>query len=475
MYARLVREQPSAAFLWFEYGNAASGLRDYTMAEQAWSRAQRLAPRHAELLSLIGHQYQALRQPVRARDCFAAAAAADPKAINPRISLAVLLEQGHQLAEATSVIEECLRQHPGDEQARYFRAVIERREGQLESAENRLRDLLKTEPRHPFVRYAARYELAQILDRTARFEEAMTTLLAAKQIVAGLTDTALLLQRYDEDAHHFRQFAASLPKDVLRRWNDEFPPPSRTEPARLAFLGGHPRSGTTLLEQILDSHPHIGALDEPTAFQDILQPGFYASRDFSPSRLNLLRRRYLGALDTELGPRAAGRLRIDKNPSPTSRLPIWLRLFPELKIIIALRDPRDVVLSCFFQNLALNGTNVNFLSLDRLARHYSDLMDIWIIAREWDGIDAIESRYESLVQEVETEGRRVTEFLGLNWVDTQHQFHEASRRKQMYSPTYQDVTRPVYSSSVGRWQAYERFLSPILPRLEPYCRRWGYL
>ena len=302
-----------------------------------------------------------------------------------------------------------------------------------------------------------------------------SALLAAKQIVPGLTDTAALLQRYDQDADHFRQFAAALPKDVLRRWTEESPPHSRAEPARLAFLGGHLRSGTTLLEQILDSHPGIAALDEPTAFQDILQPGFYTSPDFSPSRLNHLRDEYLAALDTEAGPRAEARLRIDKNPSPTSRLPIWLRLFPELKIIIALRDPRDVILSCFFQNLALNGTNVNFLSLDRLARHYADLMDIWIIAREWDGLQAIESRYESLVQDVETEGRRITEFLGLDWVDSQHQFHEASRRKQMYSPTYQDVTRPVYSSSVGRWHAYEQFPAPILPKLEPYCRRWGYL
>ena len=68
----------------------------------------------------------------------------------------------------------------------------------------------------------------------------------------------------------------------------------------------------------------------------------------------MLRRHYIQALRDDLGADAAGKMLIDKNPSPTSRLPLWLRVFPELRVIIALRDPRDVVLSCYFQNIPLN-------------------------------------------------------------------------------------------------------------------------
>ena len=75
---------------------------------------------------------------------------------------------------------------------------------------------------------------------------------------------------------------------------------------------------------------------------------------------------------------------------------------------------------------------------------------------------------------LEKEGRRATEFLGLEWHEAQARFYEKSRTKQHYSPTYQDVTRPVYSRSVGRWRAYEKHLAPILPALEPYCRKFGY-
>ena len=161
---------------------------------------------------------------------------------------------------------------------------------------------------------------------------------------------------------------------------------------------------------------------------------------------------------------------LDKNPSPTAWLHLWLRIFPELKVIIALRDPRDVIVSCYFQNLRLNATNANFLSLERTARHYADLMDVWLRMRELGGFDWIETRYEDIVANLETEGRRVTEFLGLSWHAQQAAFHEATRKKFVFSPTYNEVTRPVYHRAVGRWKNYAEALAPIQERLAPYCR-----
>ena len=433
-----------------------------------------LDPRNASLIGLVGHQYQALRRAEQACACFARAAAADPRAINPRISLAVLLEQNHRLDQARAAVAECLALDPGDDQARYFSALLDRREGNLALAESRLRDLIASAPRHPFVRYAARYELAQVLDRTERFDEAMRELIEAKQIVGALTDTGLLLRGYDHGAESARRFTLAQPKDILHTWAGFFPAARREPIPPLAFLGGHPRSGTTLLEQILDAHPGVAALDEPAAFLEVLQPEFHKSARLSSPRVNTLRQLYIQALRADLGGEAAGKLLLDKNPSPTARLPLWLRVFPELRVLIALRDPRDVVLSCYFQNIPLNPTNVNFLSFERLAKHYADLMGIWLAVREWDGFAWLEMRYEDLVADTEREGRRCTEFLGLEWHESQERFYEQSGRKQLYSPTYQDVTRPVYTRSVARWHAYEKYLAPIAPALEPFCRAFGY-
>jgi len=474
LYERLTRQRPMEAELWAEYGNSASGAGQVELADQCWEKALGLAAGNADLIGMIGHQYQGVRKPDKASACFAQAAAADPRSINPRISLAVLLEKNHRLEEARAAVEECLAIAPKDDQARYFSALLDRRENKLEAAESRLRDLIASEPRHPYVRYAARYELAQILDRDGRCDEAMRLLAEAKDIVRGLTDTELLLKGYDQSAESGRRFTRSLPTTILRTWAEYFPERKREPMPGLAFLGGHPRSGTTLLEQMLDAHPAVAALDEPTAFLEVLQPEFHKSKDLTSARLNTLRRLYTQALLREVGPAAAGKLLLDKNPSPTARLPLWLKVFPELRVLISLRDPRDVVLSCYFQNIPLNAANANFLSFERLAKHYADLMDIWLAVREWEGFAWLEVRYEDTVADLEKEGRRVTEFLGLTWHEDQGRFYEKSRSKQLYSPTYQDVTRPVYSRSVARWRAYEKHLAPILPALEPYCRTFGY-
>ncbi|HUD46296.1 MAG TPA: sulfotransferase [Candidatus Baltobacteraceae bacterium] len=474
LYEKLTRQHPGAAVVWYECGNAALQSRQMELADRAWSKAIELEPRNGELIGLVGHQYEASRRPEKARACFIRAAAGDPRDINSRISLAVLLEKANCVDQARLAVIECLAIDPQDDQARYFSALLDRREGKMQEAESRLRDLIASKPKHPYVQYAVRYELAQVMDRTERFDQAMRLLVEAKEIVRGLTDSGLLMRGYDQQAESVRRFTSSQPKDILGTWAKYFPEAKREAIPPLAFLGGHPRSGTTLLEQILDAHPGVAALDEPTAFLEVLQPEFHKSNDLSSARVNVLRRHYIQALRDDLGTDAAGKMLIDKNPSPTSRLPLWLRVFPELRVIIALRDPRDVVLSCYFQNIPLNSANVNFLSLDRLAKHYADLMGIWLAVREWPGFAWIQTRYEDIVADLPREGRRVTEFLGLQWHPDQERFYEKSGARQLYSPTYQDVTRPVYQRSVGRWRAYEKHLAPILPALEPFCRAFGY-
>ena len=185
--------------------------------------------------------------------------------------------------------------------------------------------------------------------------------------------------------------------------------------------------------------------------------------------------RYLKSLFRENAGRTGGGSVVgQKSFADGARLHLWLRVFPDLKVLIALRDPRDVIVSCFFQKQMLNATNANFLSLERTARHFADLMDVWLRLRELGGFDWLESRYEDVVSHLESEGRRVTEFLGLTWHERQANYHEAARKKFVFAPTYNDVTRPVHGRAVGRWQHYAEALAPIEQRLAPYCRAFGY-
>ncbi|HEY3860929.1 MAG TPA: sulfotransferase [Verrucomicrobiae bacterium] len=473
-YEKLARQNPHKAGIWFEYGCAAGGAGQLDLLDRAWAKALELEPRNSDLALKIGHHYQALRQHQKARASFERAASLDPRGINPRMAIAIMLEQAHRFAEAREAIASCLAIDPKDDQARYFAALLDRRENKLEAAERALRDLIAAGPRHPYVQYASRYELAEVLNRTERFDEAMEALAEAKRFTRAVGDVNAMLAEYDGEAAKYRRSTQSLPAGALRAWAKEFPEKSRAAVPPLAFLGGHPRSGTTLLEQVLGAHPGVAALDESGAFTRIAAPAFNATGQVSPARLNIIRRLYIDAMQQQLGPAASGKLILDKNPSPTLKLRIWLRLFPELRVIIALRDPRDVVVSCYFQNIPLNPFNANFLSLERAAIHYANMMDVWLAVRQWEGFAWTETRYEDIVADMPKEGRRVTEFLGLAWHEDQARFHEKSGSQQIYSPTYHDASQPVYKRSVARWKVYEKHLAPVQPILEPYCRAFGY-
>ena len=482
-YRELSRRYPGVPELWFELGNAASGALDFPLANRAYRRALDLAPGNSSLISLIGHQYQNLRQLDDARSCYERAVAADPDSVDARINLAVWLEKDRRLEDAWDQVEACRTRHPSDDQARYFRAFLLHRRKQTAQAEMELRELIRDGPRYPYVKYASRHLLGVVLDELGQYDDALHWLLEAKALVRTVVDTATLERAYDENERMRQEMLAAVTPETIRRWRDEAP--ADEEIYQFAFLGGHPRSGTTLLEQILGAHPRVLAFDEPVAFAQeitgkLTTPGSAGGDPFRtldglpPTRRVEMRRRYALSLLREVDDPDSATILLDKNPSPTGSLPVWLRIFPELKVIIALRDPRDVVISCFFLNIMLNATNVNFLSLERTVKHYADLMGAWLRMREIGGFDWIESRYEDVVANMLDEGRKVTGFLGLDWHDGQTRYDETARGKVIFAPTYHDVTRKVYSSAIGRWQHYAKAFEPLHEMLEPFCKAFGY-
>jgi len=155
-------------------------------------------------------------------------------------------------------------------------------------------------------------------------------------------------------------------------------------------------------------------------------------------------------------------------------LPGFLRLLPEAKVIVALRDPRDVVVSCFFQFLPLNPNSVCFLTLERTAQRYANDMAVWRHLRDLIASPWIELKYEDAVTNLEKEARRALEFLGLPWEDNVLEYRARLKEKVVGSPTYEAVSQPLYTRAIGRWRNYEEFLQPVLPLLEPSVKYFGY-
>ena len=326
--------------------------------------AAELAGKDVGMLVLIGQQYHRLRSFDRARECFERAVAVEPTSAHARLSLAAWLERERKLDAAWECVEACMAVNPRNPQALYFRAFLMHRQGKNSEAESALRELLKSGLMDANLEYSSRNLLGVVLDELGQYEEALRWLLEAKAGLRKATDCAALEKAYDRADRQRRELLSALTPETIRRWRQEGQGagPAMEQPARLAFLGGHPRSGTTLIEQILGAHPGVMGFDEPEAFvQEIsnrLAP-MQVERKLSAQALDALpakamaamARRYFKSLlrDSETEPGVE--VLLDKNPSPTAQLHLWLRVFPETKVIIALRDPRDVVISCFFQSL----------------------------------------------------------------------------------------------------------------------------
>ena len=330
-----IQRNPRSASAWVRYSFVAVGLGKRDLAERGLEFA--LASRRvtSSVLFDIGHTYEQIDRLESAEKCFKRVAELNTRAINPRIRQALLLERGHQFGRARDVLDECMHLDANDHQVQYLMALLDSREGKLDSAEIRLRQILSSGPRHEYVQYASRYLLADVLDQTERFDEAMRHLSEAKQLVAQLADTNALAQQYNSEAAGCAFQAKGYPRNILQIWDKYYPKDSLAPIPPFTFLGGHPRSGTTLLEQILGAHPDVAGFDEPVVLPHVLDAANSLARQFFCNfPVNFMRRLYIKMFQSHSNQNVANKHLLEKNPSPTVMLPLLLRIFPESRIKI---------------------------------------------------------------------------------------------------------------------------------------------
>jgi hypothetical protein len=187
------------------------------------------------------------------------------------------------------------------------------------------------------------------------------------------------------------------------------------------------------------------------------------------------RDRYFRFMEYLLGEPIQDRMHLDKNPAYNLTIPLVLRFFPETRLIVALRDPRDVVLSCYLRYLPLNAVSVRFLDTKRTADRYALDMTAWLKYRELIDVPWCEIRYEDTVVDAEKQVRRALDTLSLPWDNQVLNYRQRLlNTKRVTSPTYAAVAEPIYTRAIGRWRNYERLLEPAMKTLEPFIREFGY-
>jgi tetratricopeptide (TPR) repeat protein len=458
------------------------GLRyDYGAAEHNFEQALQAADRKVQMLTAISDSCWKFRRPEMAERYLKQAlerADATPEAF---LKVAELYERLRRLPEARQFVERALTLDAAYPAALLLRARLERLAGRLALGEQILRSLVARSIPDAWTHARAWYELGHILDRQGSYDEAMKAFVTAKSL---MRPPAGRNQDGQKSIHAgIKEMESKITVALLRHWHENGA--SLTPHFRLVLLGGYARSGTTLLEQVLDSHPDIVSAEETEIFVDEAlaslrrqsPPGVGSLQILKTGTIPMLqqaRAAYFRSMEACLGQPIGGRLLLDKNPMLTFLIPAFLRIFPETRFLIALRDPRDVVLSRFMQALPPSLLTASFSTLEGTVEDYIAVMSVWRTLAPLLPAPYLEVRYEDVVQDLESVASRTLEFLGIRWNARVLGFDEHARQKVVLSPTYADVTQPVYNRARGRWRHYQKYLEPHLENLEPFVKAFGY-
>ncbi len=261
------------------------------------------------------------------------------------------------------------------------------------------------------------------------------------------------------------------------RWDPPAPQPDHAA-ARHIFVLGYPRSGQTLLLNVLTSLRGVTGLEErPTTRMADLEylvdaDGVARLDRADQAQLAPYRAAYWDKV-AQAGIDVAGQVFVDMDPLKGIRLPLIARLFPDARILVMRRDPRDVVWSCFRTSFALSNAALEFTTLESTARHYDALMRLTHAALERLPLQVQFVGYHRLVGDFDATTAQICAFAGLEWSEDMRRFAQTARRRGVSTASASQVRKGLYDGS-RQWQPYAEYLAPVMPVLRPWIERFGY-
>jgi tetratricopeptide (TPR) repeat protein len=442
LFDAALRLEPDDAQTWYFKGWALSADRDQQRARRAYERAVTLRADYPEALA----------------------------------ALATIAAHAGDHETARHLARRALAVNPREHGAVIVLAMCDLAEHEYQAGERQLKAMLDDRAVVGQPRVLALGYYADALDGQGRFTAAFAAYTARNDEIRALHASRLAGQGSRPFTESLAGYLRMSPAEL---WATPAPQELASRAREHVFLMGFLRSGTTLLEQILAVHPDVVHLEERETLIDLSRTYLAGSEGLdrlaalSADELEGLRAQYWRQVES-FGVNPRRKVFIDKQPLNVFNLPLIARLFPRAKILFAIRDPRDVVLSCFRRHFDVNAVMFEFLTLEDGARFYSAVMDLADAARTKLPLDVLEHRYEDMIADFEGRVRRVCDWLGIAWSDEMRDFSVAAQNRTIRSPSAGQVRRDLYRSAVESWRNYEAQLAPVLPILEPWVKRFGY-
>jgi tetratricopeptide (TPR) repeat protein len=512
--APAVRPDRAKARQLFTRGNKMLEQGAYGDAAALLEEGIKLDPKHAEAINNLGSALSYLGRYRLAENCFREAMAIKPNFPEPHANLGVLLRQRSYLVDSEAFLRRALKLKPNDLDARVNLGLTLMFLGRMRDARACFTKVLKSAPRHVL----ALFGMGRIATLEGQFEEAETTLKRVIEINPKMTNAwaALPLARkmtkadgewlkgaeeiatsaihpmeeanlrfaigkYYDDVNDFPQAFRNFKRgnELLKTAAEDYDRKGRSyfidqtirdysresiskigapgsPSAKPVFVLGMPRSGTSLAEQIIASHPAAhgaGELDYWAAL-NAKRSGLAQGILDEPTRSKVAEE-YLRMLERFSS--SATRI-VDKTPVNSDFLGLIYSVFPNARVIYMQRDPIDTCLSCYFQQFLI-GMNFTF-DLSDLVHYYREhqrIMAHWRTVLPPGFI--LDVPYEELVADQEAWSRNMLDFIGLEWDPRCLEFH--SNKRQVTTASAWQVRQKVYKSSVARWHNYENFIGPL--------------
>jgi tetratricopeptide (TPR) repeat protein len=395
-------------------------------------------------------------------------------------NLAQLYELTHRLKDARNAASQALQLKSDHIGALMLMGKLEKREKHYTGAERMFQKVLASATDESLIASVST-ELGHVFDKMGRYYDAWDAFSTGKSTWKSIAaDIPFDKHEYQKRIQLNTQ---SLSKSSIAQWQ-KIIIPDDTRPAPVFFVG-FPRSGTTLTEQILAQYPHSVTSNEAPLLQKTIEsiPAILDTSVPYPDCLEAmslqdiikLRDTYWHQAESRLSTLQYNSLLIDKLPLNIVDLGFIARVFPDSHVLVAIRDPRDTCLSCFMQAFQLNPAMINFLDMKSTVSFYTQVMDLWLHYRSVLPIHWHQYRYEDLVGDFDKTTQSIFNFLGLDAPANLDKFHESARRKFIDTPSYQDVTTPIYNRSMARWKNYNKQIEPYLNQLVPFTKEFGYL
>ncbi len=479
LYNLVLNNKPQHPQALFKKGKVLISLKEYAQAIDVLNTLLSLKIVNEEEIIYvnIADAYTLSRQPDKAITYYKKAIKHNPLYTAPYVPCISLMEQLGKTDAAEDIVNEALKQLPENSDIHFLKGKLSARRKDFSAAETSYEHAMAL-GLHERTKHFILSELAIVKEKLGQYDEAMELIKKGQEYASQTADVRHL--RTDINSDDFiEQTTKWLETNPKIQWAEadflDKPP---------VFLVGFPRSGTTLMEQILFAHPNLTVTDElqvlPAKFfhtSDILGRPIAYPKDYgslSHAEITKWRAEYFAGMYRMLDGVDTNLRIVDKNPMSLLYLAVIKRFFPDAPVIMMLRDPRDVCLSCFFQNFAPNSDTIHFYSLEDTAKYYAKVMELYLKFRNHLSLNILEVRYEDLCYDMAAKTRSIIDFIEEPWDDNVLQYNASENQRYIKTPSYEAVSQPINTKAIGKWKHYEKYFEATTPILEPYIKEFGY-